>query len=414
MCSGDTCQYTISLPLSENMTVQAGENGVVQIVFECNSTGATCINGTFIAYYNFQFQNVSSLSLIGYSNDDIILSQSVSINITTIDASISHSTYTNETCILYFEEFENVEQFKGLGIQEFDESGIQIGQYFYQNVTFDHQANTLVLDHSFLANRIYTFNVTLQNGNYFMTIKKTLILPVFDIKSTKTPSAIPDNAVKYDCAYPVEITSQFAASDSTGFQYNWNLLDQYYSTETNLMEHKFPFNNSCYDIHLNISKAESITAQTTTNICLEIGINMTFEYEKAIMLGDLFILELHVFELGYDSCLLVESPLDSNRITVFNKADSSTNCIDRGLTTNKIISNQILHQQDDGSLMGVYQFKFDLPGDFEIKMVAVNNVTSQIETALINVINMTCRSPEIEILGKLKSCHFSSFVATLG
>lgn len=314
---------------------------------------------------------------------------------------VSHTTFVEDKLTLHFSHLENVEDIVSLQVQQLDGDGNQIGQVIeVANQTLVQNSSSMVINHVFEGNHMYALTMKFQNGDYQAEIVEEIVTAVVEVISTKKLHQNP-NTDKFDALFNLTISSA-SFSSQVVTHYSWYVLGDGHTTTDNLMTRKFPQQSACYDVDLNMTSVNFTTATATTNVCLQTGINVTLDYIKGIKLGDVSTLTLLANQIGPESCLLLEM-VDSNSSVLFlqdGMNTSQSSCTNRGLTTGRDITNVYLYNDTVTNLLtGTYDFLFPTEGQFQVKMVAENEVTSQTEVAVIDVININCRSPEIEIIG---------------
>ena len=290
-------------------------------------------------------------------------------------------------------------------IKEHNQNGDLIGQHLLTNISMQDVINQkmLVLNRNFHDQSIYTLNITFRNSHYIQNIESRLMLAQLNVQSSKMTNLVTNTDI-LDSLYPVIITEVSSTGESDVFTYHWNLLGEHSTTNVNKLTKLFPKANTstCYDVRLNVSSENSITAQTETTICLEMGVNVTLDFTNGIMLGDPTSFTLNLYDMGSDSCLILELT-NLSKIVIFSKEGQSPNsCQERGyITGGKQVISQNFDQQADGFLISIYEELFLSEGIYEIMLIAANNVTLQMEKFAIDVINQTCRSPNVDIIGKV-------------
>lgn len=418
--------YEISIPrLDGNVSCTAQLDGVEDVTFHClslrnpNVRNVQCDNETFNATYAFQFDGVSNFVLYCMSDEQLLFNKSLPISIVPSLIAISHTTFTKDQgqLTLHFSKLENVEGIVFLEVQQLDGDGSRVGQVFkIANQTLVQNSPSIAINHTFEGNRMYVLKMKFQNGDYQTEIVQEIVTAVVTLTSTKKLHQNP-NTDKFDALFNLTMSSVSFSSQVVAY-YSWFILGENHTTTDNLITRKFPLQTACYDVDLNITSVNITTAIATTNVCLQTGINVTLDYIKGIKLGDVSTLTLIVDQIGPDSCLLLEV-VNSNQSVLFLK-DGSTNstynsCTNRGLTAGREVTNRYLYNDTLTNLLtGTYDFLFTTEGQFQVKMVAENEVTLQTETAVVDVININCRSPEIEIIGmSYLFVQCSSFISYL-
>ena len=389
------------------MTCSVRHDGVQQFSFDCDSDNANsslqhvrCDNNTFNATHMLKYEGISTFNVMCTATDDVLIvfNKTVSISITPSQVDIAHSSYENNSITIYFGQFDDVEAISTVIINETDVDRNLLQQDVLLNVTFDRTNKLCLLDYTFKENGRYVIALTFQNGHYFYVIEKDLILARLHVESTKKLNLSPD-ASKFDALYSLSFQAIFE-NVHTEYEYHWKILEELETTKTDQIIKKLPAFGDCYDFHLNVSNDNSILAIAISSICVEVGVNVSLDYKKGVMLGDHTTFTLNVDQMGPDSCLMLEI-IGSNTTNIFQKLLDKSTCNTTGaLTTNDDIVIHNLVSQSDGRFVGIIDYLFEQEGEYEIRLTAKNSVTSQTDSVIVDVVNLKCRSPEIEIIGK--------------
>lgn len=391
-------------------------DGVKDAIFNCSSKVDAnslrkigCVNETFDVTYVFQFQGVSTFVLFCESSGQMLFNNSISISVVPAKVTVSHTTYESNLVILHFSQFEDVENMAHLQIKEMDGNGHvqQLHQIDDATIVFSNSTPTLTVDHPFTRDHIYSLVMTFQNGIHATELEAQIIIPTMKVSSLKKLHFNP-NTEKLDALFNVTVSPVFVSLVNDEFKYDWNISGDIFVTSNNVISKKFPLQASCYECAVNITNENVTTARLSANFCLQVGINVTLEYTKGIKLGDVSEFTLTVDQMGPESCLMLEF-VGANKSVLFtiHKEITNTtnttqsNCITRGLTDGKELSTRSMYNNSKGLWVGSFDHLFETEGQFEVKMIAENEVTSQVEIAVIDVININCRSPDIEIIGNI-------------
>jgi len=395
------------------MTCSVQHDGIQQFSFNCNNNtnvnlqDLRCDNNTMNATLIVIYEGVSTLNVLctGGGGDLIVFNKTKSISVTPSQVDIFYSTYKNNSYTIHFGQFENVEAISTVIIEEIDVNRNVIQQDVLLNVTFDRMNQRCLLDYRFKDDGKYAIAVTFQNGHYFTVIKKDLILAKLGVESTKKLNLSPGSP-KFDALYSLSFQAVFEKLH-VDYKYYWRILEDLEITTTDKILKKLPPVDNCYDFNLNVSNDNSIMAMASiSNICTEVGVNVSLDYIKGIMLSDLTTYILNVDKMGPDSCLMLEIN-GTNTINIFQKQLDPNTCNSSSrLPTNKNVLTHNLVSQSDGSFVGNIDHLFMQEGKYEIVLIAENSVTSQIESYTVDVISIKCRSPEIEIIGKIIARFF--------
>ena len=388
-------------------------NGVKDVTFNCFTSldssvkNVQCNNESFNATYGFEFDTVSNFVLFCQSNERLLFNKSLSISIIPTQIVVSHTTFVDNKVTVIFAQLKNVEEVTSLRVQELDEDGNLIGQVFeIADKTLVQNLSSLTVDHVFEKDRIYSLKMKFRNGDYFAEIEKQIVTATVTIVSSKK-FHVNSNTDKFDALFNLTLSSSIF--DNLELTYRWRILDESYVTRDTIVTKKFPQKTACYDVDVNITSVNFTTAMATTNVCLQVGINVTLDYIRGIKLGDQTTFTLIVDQIGPDSCLMLDRVASNKSILFLQEGTNTTqsSCTTRGLTTGKKFINRYFYNNTDtGLFTGTHDFLFEAEGQFHVNLIAENEVTSQLENAVVDVINLNCRSPDIEIIGNSYSLHF--------
>jgi len=358
-----------------------------------------------------------NMNFTATAGDGTVVNQNFGTTPIYINVSHTELKSSQSHMIVVFNEFQaSQNHIDKVAIEEVDADvnvlkTIQLSTIDY---SYNSSSKQLLLKRAFHTNTTYKLVLRVKVGFYVFEINGLVVpLDVVHFNSEKrfyTVDALSStNQVLFDCLHFIYSEPDFAAANDWDYAYNWDVRDSLSvnvaTVDTKKFNKKLARVEDCYSVDLIIRPSGGVPAKSKGEFCTRIGINATIAYESAIKRGAPSLFQIHVADIGKDSCIAFDTGDGTSQLYAFYTSIGLLNhqkSLCSGRISNVPDSHWlVLTSHNLNEYKVVVNHTYTSTGDFNIKLIALNQIHEQQEPGIQSILDVDCEAPVIDLLGKI-------------